>query len=74
MKTITKLMNEGGRIVTVCSKHYQNSNNKKEMQFREWLDSVHADVTEIPHGTFKESGTMISAVIIIIDKPYYENR
>jgi phospholipid N-methyltransferase len=58
----------GGRIVTIASKHWQKSNNKTETQFRNWLKEVKADIEEIPSGTFKESGTMISSCIIIINK------
>ena len=58
----------GGRIVTVASKHWQESKNKKETEFREWLNSKGAKVQEIPSGTFKESGTNIASVVIIINK------
>ncbi len=58
----------GGRLVSIASKHWQLSNNKVEKEFRDWLESVNAYVEEIPAGAFKESGTNISSVIIIIDK------
>ena len=65
-----KCLRNGGRIVTIASKHWQLSNNKKEVAFKDWLKSVDAIIQEIPAGTFKESGTTISAVILIIDKEY----
>jgi len=58
----------GGRIVSVASKHWQLSSNRKETNFREWLDDVDARVIEVDAGTFKESGTMIGTSIIVIDK------
>ena len=61
-------LKKGGRIVTLCSKHYQNCNNKTETQFREWLIKINADIQEVPAGEFKESGTNISCVMIIINK------
>jgi hypothetical protein len=58
----------GGRIVTIASKHWQLSNNKKETTFRNWLKEIDAEIIEIGKGSFKESGTMISSCIIVIDK------
>jgi hypothetical protein len=63
-----KLLRAGGRIVTIASKHWQNSKNKKETKFRELLDDMGAKVIEIEAGEFKESGTIVSSVIIVIDK------
>jgi len=61
-------LNEGGRIVTIASTHWQLSNNKKETEFRNWLEDVEAEIYNFPKGTFKESGTMVSSVLIVIDK------
>lgn len=61
-------LKKGGRLVSIASKHWQLSNNKKETEFREWLELVNAEIIEIPAGAFKESGTNISSVIIVIDK------
>lgn len=60
------LLKPGGRIVTIASKHWQQSNNKKETEFRNWL--LGTEIIEIEKGAFKESGTEIAACIIIIDK------
>ncbi len=62
------LLKVGGRLVSIASKHWQLSNNKKEKQFKKWLDDMKADVIEIPAGKFKESGTSIATVMIIINK------
>lgn len=59
---------KNGRIVSVASKHWQTSSNKKETDFREWLNELNANVHELDRGKFKESGTMISTCIIVIDK------
>ena len=37
--------------------------------FRDWLDSIAAQVDPIPAGTFKESGTSIATCLITINKP-----
>lgn len=58
----------GGRLVSIMSEHFKFSINKKESEFREWLEVVNAEFEEIPRGTFKESGTMVGGVIVIINK------
>lgn len=61
-------LKSGGKLVSIASKHWEQSNNKKETAFKEWLKSVDAIVKQIPAGKFKESGTSIATCIIIIDK------
>lgn len=61
-------LNEGGRIVTIMSNHWRESKNKKEMEFKAWLDNLDYSIDEIPRDTFKESGTSVSACLVIIDK------
>jgi len=68
IKKMYDVCDKGGRIVTIASKHWQFSNNKKETEFREWLHKIGATIEELEPGTFKESGTNISAVLIVIDK------
>lgn len=63
-----KCLKPGGRIVTIASKHWQFGSNKKETQFREWLEEIDAEVHEVAAGEFKESGTNIATCIIVIDK------
>ena len=59
----------GGRIVSVLSKHWQYCNNKKEMEFKNWLGTLSDyDIEEIPENTFKESGTSVAACLITINK------
>lgn len=62
------LLNVGGVLISIASKHWQNCNNKKETYFREWLKSVNAEITTIEEGEFKESGTLIGMNIIKITK------
>ena len=62
------ILADRGRILTIVSKHWQLSQNKKETTFRDWLKKVNAHIIEIEKGEFKESGTMIETLILIIDK------
>lgn len=63
-----ELLNNNGRVVCITSTHWKHSSNKKETEFRTWLQNKHAIVNEVPAGTFKESGTSVPTVIIVIDK------
>jgi hypothetical protein len=67
---IYKMANEslkiGGTLVTIASRHWQISNNKKETDFRNWLTEINAEIYDIEAGKFKESGTSIATCMIII--------
>lgn len=58
-----------GRIVTFTSPHWTFVNNRKETDFRKWLEDKKHTVTTIDGGSFKASGTMIETRLLVIDKP-----
>jgi len=57
-----------GRIVSIASAHWKLSENKKETEFRQWLQDKDAHIETIEKGAFKDSGTMVGGVIITINK------
>lgn len=57
-----------GRLVSIVSTSWVQGSQKKQIEFREFLESVNAEILDIPKGAFKESGTMIACKIIIINK------
>ena len=61
-----KMTKHSEHTVCVMSKHWQFSKNKKETEFREFLEKKQAKIIDIEAGTFKESGTNIAACIVII--------
>jgi hypothetical protein len=61
-------LSPGGILVSISSRHWTLSNNKKEKAFSDWLKSLNAEITEIDPGVFKESGTMVSGYIVKIKK------
>ena len=61
-----ELLNPGGRIVAIMAPHAFFATDKKSVSFREWFSG---SVEDLPAGTFKASGTMVSAKLVIIDKP-----
>ncbi len=46
----------------------KNASEKKCIDFRNWLKEVHGEVFEISAGEFKESGTSISTMAVVIKK------
>jgi len=64
-----ELLAPGGRLVSIASKHWELSTNKKETEFRQWIDEIGADIHNIEPGSFKESGTMVGMNVLVIDKP-----
>jgi len=62
-----KHLKEGGRLVAIMSPHFTFANDAKSVSFREWLD-VRGYYEKLPEGSFKESGTGVNTVIVIIDK------
>jgi hypothetical protein len=62
-------LSRGGRLVCITSESWANGSQKKQVDFRNWLEELEAEIYPIPSGTFKESGTMISAKIVVLDKP-----
>lgn len=63
-----EMLKFGGRMVTLSSPHWEHSETKKCLEFREWLDNVNAEVMKVEKGSFKSSGTMIETRLIIINK------
>ena len=68
IRTMYSHLSDEGRIVSIASNHWRSSTNKKEVAFREWLEELNAEIIDLDGGTFKESGTMVSACIVIINK------
>lgn len=54
---------KGGKIVAIASNRVKHANGKHQ-QLREWLASVGGTITELPAGTFKESGAGVNTVLI----------
>lgn len=62
------LLKPGGRLVSVMSPSWTFGSSKKQREFRAWLESLDAQVSEIEEGSFKESGTGVRTVVVVINK------
>lgn len=61
-------LEEGGTLAAITSPHWKFASEKKCAAFRQWIDEVHGQVFEIGAGEFKESGTSISTMAVVINK------
>lgn len=68
VRLMYKALKEGGRLVSIMSPHWRFANDKKSKEFREWIKSIDAEWYPLEAGLFKESGTNIETLYIIIDK------
>lgn len=59
---------EGGTLAAITGPHWKLGQEKKCAEFRAWLDSVCGQTFEIGAGEFKESGTTIATVAVVIKK------
>ena len=61
-------LEEGGTLAAITSQHWRFASEKRCIDFRNWLKEVHGEVFEISAGEFKESGTSISTMAVVISK------
>lgn len=59
-------LEEGGILAAITDQHWKFASEKKCVDFREWLEEVHGEVFEIGAGEFKESGTTVSTMAVVI--------
>lgn len=68
IRAMYRCLKNNGRLVTVASMSWVNGSQKKQVEFREWLTAIDAFQEELSAGTFKESGTNVPAMLLVIDK------
>ena len=68
VRLMSDRLEEGGTLAAITSQHWKFASEKKCIDFRNWLKEVHGEVFEISAGEFKESGTSISTMAVVIKK------
>ena len=68
VKFMYSYLEQAGTLVSIMSESWLTGTQKKQVEFKDWLQLVNADVINIPKGSFKESGTMVGGTIVIIKK------
>ena len=61
-------LEDGGTLAAITSQHWKLGQEKKCVEFRSWLETVGGKIYEIGAGEFKESGTSISTMAVVIKK------
>lgn len=64
-----KFLKNGGRLVSVMAAGVTFRQDKKAQAFRDLIASVDGIVETNPAGSFHESGTDVSTVTVVLDKP-----
>lgn len=59
---------EGGRLVSIMSPAPFFRSDKKAVEFREWFDNLGGERVDLPENSFKQSGTGVASIMIILDK------
>lgn len=58
------LLKPGGRLVAICA-----GGPRQAAQLLPWVESLGGTWEPLPAGTFKESGTNVSSVLLVVDHP-----
>jgi len=61
-----KFLKPGGKLASVMSAGVLFRENRKTVEFRNLIANHSGSIEKLPEGAFKESGTMINAVIVVI--------
>jgi len=68
VKHAYEFLKPGGRMVSVMSSGAFFREDKKATEFRNWLCGKGGYSEPLPEGSFKESGTGVNAVLVVISK------
>ncbi|EXG87801.1 hypothetical protein K413DRAFT_4702 [Clostridium sp. ASBs410] len=65
------LLKDGGTLVSISSPHWTFANDKKSIEFRQWLENETYFTEDLKSGTFEMTG--VASKIIVIEKSEQEN-
>ncbi|KZE65140.1 hypothetical protein AV545_04240 [Paenibacillus jamilae] len=60
-------LKDGGRLIAIMSPHWTFASDSKSIHFRSWLNDK-GYYEKLPEGSFKESGTGVNTVLVVIEK------
>lgn len=63
-----KMLKPGGRLISVMAAGITFRQDKKAKGLRELIDQAGGEIMPLPEGAFKESGTMVNTVIVVLPK------
>lgn len=59
-------LKSGGILRSVMSPSLTFRSQRRDIEFREWFDTLGGQIEELPAGAFKESGTLVNTVLVEI--------
>lgn len=68
VRVMYELLQEGGTLAAITSRHWRMGSESLCIEFRAWLDRVGGIIYDIEEGEFKESGTGIGTCAVVIKK------
>lgn len=66
IKHAYNLLKDGGTLVSITSPHWTFANDKKSVEFRQWLDNETYFTNDLASGTFEMTG--VASKILVIEK------
>lgn len=61
-------LRDGGWLISVMSPHFAFAEDRKSVEFREWLKKVNGVTHELAANSFKESGTEVNTFLVQIQR------
>jgi len=74
VRRMFELLSPGGRLVSVMSAGVTFRQGRADTEFRTWVESAGGVVDPLPDDSFKESGTSVRTVVVVMDKPIAAGR
>ncbi len=68
------LLAPGGRLVAIASGSFPSRGDKDSAALREWIERLGGTIEKLPEGSFADSGTSVSTVLVVVDAPAVEKR
>lgn len=68
IRKMYSILGRGGQLISIASTSWLHGSQKKQIEFREWLDEIEAEIKPIKQGEFKSSGTNVESVLLVINK------
>lgn len=62
-------LRSGGKLVSVAGAGIKSNSRKDVREFRALVESVGGSIESLPEGSFKESGTGVNTVLVVMEKP-----
>lgn len=68
VKRMYEHLKQGGTVAAIMGCHWESAQEKECVEFRKWLEDIGGKSYDIEAGSFKESGTGIQTIAVIIHK------